>query len=74
MGEANLVNGEIDEVIGQFQMEGKAVEKKPYGNGHINDTFLVVCETPEGKKKRYILQKMNHSIFKVKRKHKPSPL
>lgn len=52
MGEANLVNGEIDEVIGQFQMEGKAVEKKPYGNGHINDTFLVVCETPEGKKKR----------------------
>ena len=47
MGEANLVNGEIDEVIGQFQMEGKAVEKKPYGNGHINDTFLVVCETPE---------------------------
>ena len=51
MGEANLVYGEIDEVIGQFQMEGKAVEKKPYGNGHINDTFLVVCETPEGKKK-----------------------
>ena len=65
MGEANLVYGEIDEVIGQFQMEGKAVEKKPYGNGHINDTFLVVCETPEGKKKRYILQKMNHSIFKA---------
>ncbi len=23
MGEANLVYGEIDEVIGQFQMEGK---------------------------------------------------
>lgn len=65
MGEANLVYGEIDEVIGQFQMEGKAVEKKPYGNGHINDTFLVVCETPEGKKRRYILQKMNHSIFKA---------
>ena len=65
MGEANLVYGEIDEVIGQFQMEGKAVEKKPYGNGHINDTCLVVCETPEGKKKRYILQKMNHSIFKA---------
>lgn len=29
----------------------------PYGNGHINDTFLVTLE------KRYILQRMNHQIF-----------
>lgn len=31
----------------------------PYGNGHINDTFLVVAETD----KRYILQRMNTKIF-----------
>ena len=31
---------------------------EPYGNGHINDTFLVVCN------KRYILQRMNTNIFK----------
>ena len=30
---------------------------EPYGSGHINDTFLVVHQ------KRYILQRMNHSIF-----------
>lgn len=30
-----------------------------YGNGHINDTFLVFSE--EGK--RYILQRMNTTIF-----------
>ena len=30
---------------------------EPYGNGHINDTFLVVAQ------KRYILQRMNTSIF-----------
>lgn len=30
---------------------------EPYGNGHINDTFLVVRD------KRYILQRMNHMIF-----------
>jgi hypothetical protein len=30
---------------------------EPYGSGHINDTFLVVL------KQRYILQRMNHSIF-----------
>ena len=29
----------------------------PYGNGHINDTFLVIAE------RRYILQRMNTSIF-----------
>ncbi len=30
---------------------------EPYGNGHINDTFLVVAD------KRYILQRMNHKVF-----------
>ena len=30
---------------------------EPYGNGHINDTFLVVAD------KRYILQRMNTDIF-----------
>jgi len=30
---------------------------EPYGNGHINDTFLVVAD------KRYIFQRMNTSIF-----------
>ena len=32
---------------------------EPYGNGYINDTFLVVAQT----KKRYIMQRMNTSIF-----------
>ncbi|MBE6596297.1 MAG: aminoglycoside phosphotransferase family protein [Ruminococcaceae bacterium] len=30
---------------------------QPYGNGHINDTFLVVAD------KRYIMQRMNTDIF-----------
>ena len=30
---------------------------QPYGNGHINDTFLVVAD------KRYIMQRMNTKIF-----------
>ena len=30
---------------------------EPYGNGHINDTFLVVAE------RRYILQRMNTNVF-----------
>ena len=65
MGETNLMNDRIGEVAAQFQKEGGAVEHAPYGNGHINDTFLVVCETGEGRRKRYILQRMNRSIFKM---------
>ena len=33
---------------------------EPYGNGHINDTFLAVAENG----KRYILQRINHTVFK----------
>ncbi|MDE6977931.1 MAG: mucin desulfatase, partial [Lachnospiraceae bacterium] len=65
MGETNLMNDRIGEVAAQFQTKGRTVEYAPYGNGHINDTFLVVCETQEGKRRRYILQRMNHSIFKM---------
>lgn len=55
---------QIDEVIAAFATEGKVIDHKPYGNGHINDTFLITCQLPEGKTKRYVLQRMNHSIFK----------
>ena len=65
MGETNLMNDRIGEVAAQFQTKGGTVEYAPYGNGHINDTFLVVCETQEGKRRRYILQRMNRSIFKM---------
>ncbi len=62
------------EILNYFQLDGKIVSVKPYGNGHINDTFLVVLkehETDAMKKegvqpaeKRYILQRMNDSIFR----------
>ena len=37
---------------------GKAISCEPYGNGHINETYLVVTEH-----KRYILQKINRHVF-----------
>ena len=47
-----------------FQVEGSAEELVPYGSGHINDTFRLTCRLEDGGCKRYILQKMNTSIFK----------
>ena len=52
-----------EEVAEQFAFEGMIVSCLPYGNGHINDTFKVGCKTEAGKKKDYILQKINTSIF-----------
>ncbi len=53
----------IDEAIRAFCVKGVPQESRPYGNGHINDTFLLVCEDG-GRENKYILQRMNHSIFK----------
>ena len=56
------------EVIENFTFPGKLVEEIPYGSGHINDTFRLEFQTEQGRR-RYILQRMNKSIF-----HKPVEL
>ena len=53
----------IEEVIGAFDFAGKNVSYERYGSGHINDTFLIKQDA-DGKEVRYILQRMNHDIFK----------
>lgn len=64
MRNENETCANIEEVIARFAIEGRLIEQKPYGNGHINDTFLLVYETDDGRQRQYILQRMNHSIFK----------
>lgn len=46
-------------VAEKFALEGKILSLCPYGEGHINRTFLLTTD-----KKRYILQKMNTLVFK----------
>lgn len=50
---------EIKSVIDAFALEGTLTECIPYGSGHINDTYCLTYDTG----KRYILQRMNKSIF-----------
>ena len=50
----------IDEAKGAYSSIGEIVSCERYGNGHINDTFLV--EVKDGT--YYILQRINHEIFK----------
>ena len=46
------------EAIETYGKIGKVTYCEPYGNGHINDTFLTVTENG----KRYIFQRINHLI------------
>ena len=45
--------------LAQFAFEGDILSCERYGNGHINETYLVVTTAA-----RYILQKINTNIFK----------
>ena len=42
----------------QFALEGEVTSISPYGDGHINTTYLAVTTA-----KRYILQRMNTKVF-----------
>ncbi len=53
----------LRQIIGEFDCEGTVEECIPYGEGHINNTYRVVCDQ-EGKKNRYILQSINGNVFK----------
>ncbi len=52
-------DSQIKQALRQFCLEGTPVSFAPYGNGHINDTYLVTTD-----QKRYILQAINHFVFK----------
>ena len=56
-------NAQLQEAIRNFQFEGALVKAEPYGNGHINDTYLLVYEIGEMGIVKIILQKMNRSVF-----------
>jgi aminoglycoside phosphotransferase (APT) family kinase protein len=57
------VNEGIGAVVRQFEIPGKFIRATPYGNGHINDTFLVEFEG-RFTVGRTILQRINHHVFR----------
>ena len=48
----------MEEVLRQFRLEGRPLSCERYGEGHINQTYLVVTD-----KKRYILQRLSRAAF-----------
>ena len=52
-----------DEAIANFQYQGMLVDERPYGSGHINDTFLLTFDIGEMGQIKVILQRMNKDVF-----------
>ncbi|MDE7078989.1 MAG: aminoglycoside phosphotransferase family protein [Clostridia bacterium] len=50
----------VNKIAKLFDFQGEIDTIAPYGEGHINDTFLV---TVKGCEKQYILQRLNTKIF-----------
>ena len=50
----------MEQIIRNFALDGNVVSHKAFGSGHINKTYLL--HTDKGHD--YILQKINHHIFK----------
>ena len=53
----------LKEVMEAYDFPGTLVSVERYGHGHINDTFCVVCQLPEGKTDRFILQGLSLVAF-----------
>jgi Ser/Thr protein kinase RdoA (MazF antagonist) len=55
------ISENIAEAVAHFKCSANSMSFKPYGSGHINDTFLVKNVLAGGQD--YLLQRINHSIF-----------
>lgn len=57
-------NFNFEDIIKHFTFEGEFVEANAYGCGHINDTYAAYFKKADGQAHRYILQRVNHNVFK----------
>ena len=54
----------IKAISHEFAIAGEFLEGLEIDSGHINSTYLVVYETADGKRAKYILQRINNYVFK----------
>lgn len=53
----------VPNIVRRFRIYGDFLSAEPYGSGHINDTYSVTFDQ-SGVQIRYILQRINHDVFK----------
>lgn len=54
---------DFKKLVKNFRIKGEFVSCEPYGEGHINTTYLLITDD-NGAEGKYILQKINSNLFK----------
>ncbi len=54
----------LGEVLGAYDYQGAVQDVVPFGEGHINDTYLVTTEDEQGRTMQYTLQSISTNAFK----------
>lgn len=60
---ANAAEQTLHEALAAYDFGGQPAGALRFGQGHINDTFCVYVQTPEGDCLRYILQRISAAAF-----------
>lgn len=55
--------GNLNEALAGFNFKGELTSASPYGNGHINDTYLLTFKISDMGNLNVILQRINKSVF-----------
>lgn len=53
----------IEKVISNFDIDGEFIDYREFGSGHINRTYIALFIKPDGSKQKYVIQKINNSVF-----------
>jgi hypothetical protein len=53
----------LRQISEQFQIFGEFIDAEPFGNGHINDSYVATYDQG-GARIRYLHQRINHLVFK----------
>lgn len=57
-----LIDNRILNLISKFKIDAKIASVKPFGSGHINDTYRIINADPDGVD--FMLQRINHHVFR----------
>ncbi len=57
------INETVKKVLEMFTLPGTVIDTARYGQGHINDTYCVVCQQQEADNVRFILQGLSPIAF-----------
>lgn len=55
-------------IASHFQFEGRFLQAERLPSGHINDSYAISFRLPNGRLRRYLLQRINHHVFRTPEK------